>query len=399
VFALVESLVAVPKIASYIYKARQSYVLQRSVPSDVRQVVGKATWKEGAGKTLIEARSRLPGFLARTDGEIAIARGELLLTIDEQIDRLPLTVDLKAPDMQELLLVGAEADTDLSKAQRERMVGVVKGELTPDPIYTARDLIAVATRLKQPARRTRASWCRELDLFMQFCGVGSPLSCTKKHSAAYRTQLLERLSPNTAKTTLNYLNGLWSVLEEVKPGTEHIFRGLAKRIKVVKKAREEEVRPVDEWDGSIYIPVFRVLYYTGARLSEISGLKASDLLEDRILIRPNEERSLKTGASQREIPIHRQLQETLAPLRDSIGFVWPQLQGNAGRWGHNLSTPCKKVTGVTPHGLRHRAVTRLREANFNEATIGKLLGHEPNSVTGGYGSVPWSRLVEAVRYL
>jgi len=174
---------------------------------------------------------------------------------------------------------------------------------------------------------------------------------------------------------------------------------LAKRIKVVKKSREEVVNPIESWNGSIYLSVFKILYYTGARLGEIAGLKSDDILEDRILIRPNEERTLKTGASQREIPIHPQLTELLLPLRARVGFIWPQLQNADGRWGHNLSTPCKKLTGVTPHALRHRVATRLREENFNEATIGKLLGHEPNNVTGGYGSVPWARLVEAVNSL
>ena len=398
-FALVEALVAVPKIASHIYKARQSYVLQRAVPSDVRQVVCKATWKEGGGKTLNEARARLPGFLARTDREIAIARGQLLLTADEHIDRLPQMAELEDPEVQELLVEGARVDPDLNQAQRERMVAVVTGALVPDPVYTAEDLIAIATKLKQPARRTRESWCKQLDLFMKFCGAASPLSCTKQQAAAYRTLLLERVSPNTAKTTLNYLSGLWSILEEVKPDSDHIFKGLAKRIKVVKPERNADVKPIELWTGSHYVPVFKILYYTGARLSEIAGLLADDLLEDRILIRPNAERSLKTGASEREIPLHPHLNEIVEPLRSRVGFVWPQLQGTNGRWGHNLSKPCKTVTGVNPHGLRHRAVTCLRETNFNEATIGKLLGHKPVSITGGYGSVPWSRLVDAVNAL
>jgi integrase len=286
----------------------------------------------GRKQALIEARARLPGFLARTDREIAIARGQLLLTIKEQIDRLASTTDLQ-------------------------------------------------------------------DLFMQFCGVASPLSCTKSHAAAYRTQLLERVSPNTAKTTLNYLSGIWSILEEVKPGSEHIFKGLAKRIKVVKADRDADVKPIESWTGSVYAPVFKILYYTGARLSEIAGLMADDLLDDRILIRPNAERSLKTSASEREIPLHPKLHELVDPLRSSTGFVWPQLQGSNGLWGHNLSKPCKVIAGVNPHGLRHRAATCLREMNFNEITVGKLLGHVPSTVTGNYGSVPWSRLVEAVQAL
>jgi integrase len=388
-----------PKIAGHIYKARQSYVLQRAVPSDVRQIVCKATWKEGGGKSLAEARARLPGFLARTDREIAIARGQLLLTPDEQIDRLPSTADLKDPEVQELLLEGARVDPDLAQAQRERMVAVVTGELIPDPIYTAEDLIAIASKLKQPAKRTRESWSKELDLFMRFCGVASPLSCTKTQAAAYRTRLLERVSPNTAKTTLNYLSGLWSILEEVKPGSDHIFKGLAKRIKVVRSDKDTDVKPIEFWSGSIYVPVFKMLYYTGARLSEIAGLMADDLLDDRILIRPNAERSLKTSASEREIPLHPKLTELVEPLRSCTGFVWPHLQASNGRWGHNLSKPCRVITGVNPHGLRHRAATCLREMNFNEATVGKLLGHEPGNITGSYGTVPWSRLVEAVEAL
>ena len=132
------------------------------------------------------------------------------------------------------------------------------------------------------------------------------------------------------------------------------------------------------------------------RLGEISGLRSQDILEDRILVRANPERSLKSSASEREIPIHPDLQDLLSSLRHQEGCLWPSLKGSNGRWGHNLSKPCKSVTGVNPHALRHRVATCLREANFNEATIGKLLGHEPNTVTGNYGSVPWSRLVDAV---
>ena len=325
-FALVEALVAVPKIASHIYKARQSYVLQRAVPSDVRQVVCKATWKEGGGKTLNEARARLPGFLARTEREIAIARGQLLLTADEHIDRLPHTSELADPEVQALLVEGARVDPDLSQAQRERMVAVVTGALVPDPVYTAEDLIAIATKLKQPARRTRESWCKQLDLFMQFCGVASPLSCTKSQAAAYRTDLLERVSPNTAKTTLNYLSGLWSILEEVKPDSDHIFKGLAKRIKVIKLGKDFAVRPIELWSGSMYIPLFKVLYYTGARLSEIAGLMAYDLQDDRILIRPNLDRSLKTTASERG-SLHPSLTEIVQPLRLRKGFFGLSFKG------------------------------------------------------------------------
>ena len=37
--------------------------------------------------------------------------------------------------------------------------------------------------------------------------------------------------------------------------------------------------------------------------------------------------------------------------------------------------------------------------NLNETTVGKLLGYEPGNSTGSYGSVPWSRLIDAVNSL
>ena len=66
------------KVPNYIVKARASYLLVRGVPSDCQAKVGKKKWKEGGGKTVNEARARLPGFLARTDLLIAEARGEQL---------------------------------------------------------------------------------------------------------------------------------------------------------------------------------------------------------------------------------------------------------------------------------------------------------------------------------
>ena len=66
------------KVPNYIVKARASYQLVRGVPSDCQAKVGKKKWKEVGGKTINEARAKLPAFLARTDALIAQARGEQL---------------------------------------------------------------------------------------------------------------------------------------------------------------------------------------------------------------------------------------------------------------------------------------------------------------------------------
>lgn len=382
-------------VASYIYKARQSFVLQRGVPSDIQPVIGKRKWKEPGGKTVGEARSKVPAFLARTDREIAVARGEVNLPMDELIERFSYIED---PEVRDLYLTGAEEDERLTQSQRDRFVSLITGKEEPRTLLTAADLIYEAKKLKNPAERTLSAWKRELDEFLEFTGNTSPTSCTKDQAIAYRSQLLVRLRANTTKTKLAYLGGLWSILEEIH-GSEHIFKGLSKRIKVEKKTKDEELLPIVKWAETRYIDIFKALYYSGCRLAEIAGINAEDIKEDRLIIRATADRSLKSQSSNREIPLHSKLQPIIAPYRQCVGLVWPQLSDKGGRWGTNLSAPCKQSTGVTPHALRHRAATRLREAGFNEAVIGKLLGHTPNNVTGTYGSIPWSRMVEAIESL
>jgi integrase len=209
---------------------------------------------------------------------------------------------------------------------------------------------------------------------------------------------------------LAYLAGLWSVMVEVDPSREHIFKGLTKRIKVKapvshlqRSLEAEDIVPSDQWPSqtSDAMVIFRTLLLTGCRLAEVCGLRGEDIRPDRLLIRPHELRSLKSPASERDVPLHPELRSLLLPFSGSAkGVLWPrQRNDKTGRWGVNLSKPCKRITGVSPHGLRHRAATRLREGGFNEAVLGRLLGHTPTTITGGYGAVPWERLVEAVATL
>ena len=74
------------------------------------------------------------------------------MSADERIDRIPQTFNLQDLDEVDVLLKDARVAPDLSEAQRERMSAVVKGQLIPEPLYSAQDLIGIATRLKQPAQ-------------------------------------------------------------------------------------------------------------------------------------------------------------------------------------------------------------------------------------------------------
>jgi hypothetical protein len=86
--------VAFRKHPTYLRKARKGYQLHRGVPKDVQPIIGKQVWCEPGGGTYREAHARSPGFVARTDRDIAVARGQLVLSPEELIDTLPKAYDL-----------------------------------------------------------------------------------------------------------------------------------------------------------------------------------------------------------------------------------------------------------------------------------------------------------------
>ena len=75
-------------------------------------------------------------------------------------------------------------------------------------------LIQKATALKSPAERTVLGWRSALEEFLAHAAVTYPTSAKRQHAIAYRSWLLERLSPSTVKTRLAYRCGLWSVLHK-----------------------------------------------------------------------------------------------------------------------------------------------------------------------------------------
>ena len=66
------------------------------------------------------------------------------------------------------------------------------------------------------------------------------------------------------------------------------------------------------------------------------------------------------------------------------------------RWGHNLAKPCKKVTGIRPKDFRDRFATQLREHDFNQVNIERLMGHSALDTNSTYGGRNWDRYVQMI---
>lgn len=409
------------KVPSYIRKHGSSYQLFRGVPKDVQKVLGRTKFTEAGGKTLNQARARVPSFISRTDIEIRQARGEKLSPEERLLQQQPDPentpldlVEVVAPDVDPLLADGSP------NPRFETLLGIA-GQVvtgTAQPLMTADGLLTSRRLARQPSPRTFEGWVKALDAFLAFVGNSYPEHATRQQAVAYRDHLLESGARSTAKTQLAYLTGLWSSLEEMQPTAVHIFKGLpgtcnetteAKAIRAGGSKRNQSFEPsvpIQEWSGSSYVDVFKFLYYSGCRLGEVCALKGSDFHKDYFSVEWSEDRRLKTANSVRDIPIHPQLIDIANQYRSVDGLIWPHLRSEkvvkgvpVVRWGHNLSTPCKKITGNKPKDFRDRVATRLRSGNFNQVLIERLMGHSPTTINSSYGGMDWTSFVNMINSL
>lgn len=153
-----------------------------------------------------------------------------------------------------------------------------------------------------------------------------------------------------------------------------------------------------------------ILLYTGARLNEIASLTVDDVKEkDGIwyfdINDEGDEKSLKTEAAKRIVPVHSALIELgfidflekakvqrksnerlLYELTYNFRTRWGRM---LGRWFNDTFLPelGLKTDRLVLHSLRHTVITCLQQADVEVPKIQALVGHEPDTVTMGvYGN-------------
>jgi integrase/recombinase XerC len=152
--------------------------------------------------------------------------------------------------------------------------------------------------------------------------------------------------------------------------------------------------------------VLEVLYATGIRVSELSGLDVDDVDSDRRVVRVlgkgRKERSVPYG-----VPAARAVERWLAGGRPALARPdsGPALflGARGGRLGVRAAreivyTRMRAVTGwpeIGPHGLRHSAATHLLEGGADLRSVQELLGHSSLATTQIYTHVSVDRLRRA----
>jgi integrase len=175
-------------------------------------------------------------------------------------------------------------------------------------------------------------------------------------------------------------------------------------------------------EAAFWLPLLAL--FTGARLSELAGLGASDVVQNQMIeavslyIKADRRsgKRLKTKQSERFVPVHPQLIElgfleyvaAQAKARGEKAWLFPQVApGTTGaaafsKWfgryiGEHGVTDSAKVF----HSFRHNFTDALRVANVSEEVSRALVGHSHGGVHGRYGAKEMAarfrhRLSEAV---
>lgn len=145
--------------------------------------------------------------------------------------------------------------------------------------------------------------------------------------------------------------------------------------------------------------------YTGARLNEVCQLEATDIMKEgdvwyfNITDEGDNNKSLKTEAARRRVPIHSRLIELgLLDYRNEMlkqtskaKLLFPEYSyspkhgygRSLSRWFNEQLTPALSIKSKAHvfHSLRHTLITRLAQAGVAEPIYQSIVGHERKGVT------------------
>jgi integrase len=165
------------------------------------------------------------------------------------------------------------------------------------------------------------------------------------------------------------------------------------RSRLDDRTHRHQPGPQVHLDAYWWLPIIAI--HTGMRLEEIAQLQHDDLRTDAaglyyIRVHDGGERTVKTGHSIRNVPVHPflleiRLQDLFDPSK--TGRIWSELKahGRPPSWGGLYSThftDYRKAVGLYEnlldfHSLRRTAITMLRtRCDIDALTVAAIAGHD-----------------------
>lgn len=170
---------------------------------------------------------------------------------------------------------------------------------------------------------------------------------------------------------------------------------------------------IKTWSGARDRALFSVMYNTGARVSELLGLRCTDVvLENQPAVH------LKgKGRKERTVPIWKQNATIIRNWRKQLGsdtdecFLFPNRKGDKMTRSNvtqrlklaasKATSKCPSLAGrpISPHIIRHSTAMHLLQSGVDIAIIALWLGHEDTATTHMYVEADLSMKEKALKQL
>ncbi len=210
------------------------------------------------------------------------------------------------------------------------------------------------------------------------------------------------LAPKTVQRILSALRGYWRYLQSIEvAGEDHEPFSKLDVARQNKRISPRSTRqPFDPGDVVKLLDaaiergeenladLIRLGMWTGCRIEELCALKVDQVKDDYFSVG-----DAKTKAGWRDVPIHSELQQTMARLIDKSkdGYVLSGLTANKygkrsngiGKRFGNLKSAMGFGSQHVFHSLRKTVVTILENAGVPENVVADIVGHEKTTMTYG----------------
>jgi integrase len=198
----------------------------------------------------------------------------------------------------------------------------------------------------------------------------------------------------------------WGYLE--KNPTEGIKYLKVTDAKAPRFLTKEEIKTLLENCGEELYPIFLTFLYTGLRKGELINLTWDDVDFKRKKIKVKAKEDWQPKTSEREIPMHEEVQKVLNLLKEnnSVKSKYVFCAPDGGKCKLKLRERLMQVTkkcglpDVTKiHSLRHTFASHLVMSGVDLPTVAKLMGHADISTTMMYAHLAPDHLSGAVEKL
>jgi integrase len=382
----------------HIEQRRLGWYAVLNVPADVQKKVGKKRFRMSLKTRDKKVAERLAKpLVADWEQQITMARDEKAAKSETAYWRNTL---LRATTEEErasiILLISGEAydigtenvdpgQSPSSDPEAQRFFSEAVGARVPTAEYI--DEWIASLQVKEKTAAMRRSTVMRL-------GQKFPIlqDISRKDVRRWMTELMADLKPATVQRIMSDCRIYWAYLGtiEVVPEDSAPFDRLGLKVKNTARlpwSSEDLVKlhHAAEFKDQVLADLILLAMYSGARLGELVDLRVTDVDDDRFRIT-----SSKTAAGIREVPIHREVQQTMARLIEESkdGYVLSGI--TAKRRAATMSKAfqrLRKAAGYTDerqvfHSIRNAVITMLEHAGVPEGTVQDIVGHERSTLTG-----------------